>query len=77
MIFIPDVTDTWFIASVTTKMRIEKCEGKQNVFLNTSSTTCDFTILGLDYHHPKLGKTLRQVIMGLRAASDKSRNLML
>jgi hypothetical protein len=77
MRFIPNIMDTRFITTAKTKMQVKKSISKQKFFLAKTQTATSYTIIGLDYVEPKLGTTLREIIMGLRSNSEPEKNLFI
>jgi hypothetical protein len=77
MRFIPNILDTWFITTAKTKMKVVKSVSKQKHFLAKTQTATSYTIIGLDYVQPNLGRSLREIIMSIRSNTDPEKNLFL
>ena len=74
MKFVPHLSPR-MIATRKTKLMIKKCQMKHKTVVETTTTLRSHSILGLDYHIPELGITLRQAIMGIRLSQHPDRLL--
>jgi hypothetical protein len=77
MRFIPNILDTRFITTPKTKMKVVKSVSKQKHFLSKTQTATSYTIIGLDYVQPNIGKSLREILMSIRSNLDPEKNLFL
>ena len=77
MRFVPNIMDDRFIITANMRKKVLASIQKQKKFHASVETTKNYTILGLDYFDPKIGKTLRQILMGIRSTTQPDRNLFL
>ena len=73
MVFVPNAFDDHFPSTKKADHRYKLAIVKQKDFLNKVETEVIRGIITLDYYHPKLEFTLRQILMGTQGQEKKTR----
>jgi hypothetical protein len=67
MRFVPDISDSRFPVTKSTKIKAVKMMAKQRVFLANAKLISTTTIAGIHIAIPKIGFTLCQVLMAIKS----------